>query len=158
MTKATNQNSMSLVLFQNKSSLWGEAAEESTHYRLPCPSVHMHDVQRHGGCQGPIGQAMCHGAQPRGRQDWQMYLSVLTYILIHFSCSLSFLSLQTCTFSATVFLVQHPHNVLICIHLNLTINLHCKIHYSEVFWIACIHHMHQSIIYTSRYIWIEHCF
>lgn len=140
---------LSLVSFQNQSSLWGEVAEESTHYRLPCPPVHMHHVQRHGGRQGPIGQTMCHGAQPRGRQHQQMHLSVLTSILIHFSCSLSFASLQTCTFSITMFPVQHPHNVLICIHLRLNINLYCKIHYSVVFWIACIHLMHQPIIYTA---------
>ncbi len=87
-----------------------------------------------------------------------MYLSVLTYILIHFSCSLSFSSLHTCTFSATMFPVQHPHNVRICMHLRLNINLDCKIHYTIVFWIACIPTYAPAYNIYSRYIWIEHCY
>lgn len=39
-------------------SVWGQASEEQPVHRLPCATVHLHHVQCHGGCQGPVSQAV----------------------------------------------------------------------------------------------------
>ena len=46
---------------------WGEASEEQQGYRLPRATVHLHHVQRHGRCQGPVCQTVCHGSGTGGR-------------------------------------------------------------------------------------------
>lgn len=52
---------------QHQDGVWIQADEEQQVHRFPHFSNFMHYVQRDGGRQGPIGQVVCDGVGPRGK-------------------------------------------------------------------------------------------